>query len=97
MEHLALLQFDLQIREKSITAQIEYQYPPLLARKGGDHHGCFGEAAVRVRIVWDDVSEEGRLSYMTSTDFFDPLPSLCWQNLYRVTHQVGLNLLLSLI
>ena len=73
-EEMSDYKVTLQIREKSITAQIEYQYPPLLARKGGDHHGCFGEAAVRVRIVWDDVSEEGRLSYMTSTDFFDPSP-----------------------
>ena len=40
--------------EKSISDQIQYQYPPLMARKGD--HG-FGET-VRVRILWDDASED---------------------------------------
>ena len=51
------------VREKSISAQIQYQYPPLLARKCDNLHGCFGEAeAVRVRISWDDVSEEVKIA-----------------------------------
>ena len=48
--------------EKSISAQIQYQYPPLLvSRKGGRGGCCFGEA-VRVRISWDDVSEEVKIA-----------------------------------
>ena len=45
--------------EKSISAQIQYQYPPLLAsRRGGDYLG----EAVRLRISWDEVCEEVKIA-----------------------------------